>query len=169
MSTAESTAKFVAEYVQQCLARGINSPPKMREAALEEINGIDKEIARINDLKAKKHNLMAVIKNLGGGDSNKSEEPPPDWNTPEKLLKEDFRDLCVKICDEVERSHPRGVETSRIVQEVASIVNHKRGYSAVQWLGYNKIIDRDPESRLVIIGPNWKSRPTDEDNQSQTS
>jgi hypothetical protein len=169
MSTPETTAKFVAEYVQQCLARGINSPAKMREAALDEIDVIDKDIARINDLKMRKHSLMAVIKNLGGGDTNKTEDPTPDWNTPERLLEEDFRDLCVKICDEVERCHPVGVETGKIVQEITDIMNHKHGYSAVQWLGYNKIIDRDPESRLVIIGSNWKNRPKDEGDQSQIS
>ena len=169
MSKSESTAKFVAQYVQQCLARGINSPPKMREAAFDEIQVIDKEIDRINDLKDKRHNLMAVIKNLGGGDTSKSEDPPPDWNTPEKLLEDDFRELCVKICDEVNKNHPRGVEAGKIVQEIASLVNHKHGYSAIQWLGYNKIIDRDPESRLVIMGPNWENRPVDESNESQAS
>jgi len=169
MSKPESTAQFVAKYVQQCLANGINSPPKMREAAMDEIAVLDKEIEKIQGLKARRQNLIAVIKNLGGGDSSKAEEPPPDWSTPESMLEEEFRELCVKVCDEVERSHPSGVETSKIVHEITSILNHKHGYSAVQWLGYNKIIDRDPETRLVIIGPNWESRPTNEDNQGQAN
>lgn len=161
-----SSAKFVSDYIQKCLSEGINSFPKIRNKAQEEIKTLDAQISKIEELKTHQLNLRAVIKNLGGSKIKEREDPVMDFTIPEEKLDNKFKDLCIKICHEIENSHPRGVAPSKIIHEIASLEEHKNGYSAIKWLGSRKIIDRDPEDRSVIIGPNWEDRPMNENNQS---
>lgn len=148
--------KFVGEFIQDCINKGIVNTVDIKNEAESEIKEIDKEIKKIDDLKSRQKKLRAVVKNLGG--EPKKSEKVMDFTTPEEHLDANFKDLCIKICDEIEQSYPKGVPASRIIHELASLEDHKIGYSAIKWLGSRQIISRD-ENRLIIMGPDWKKRP----------
>lgn len=151
------SANFVAEYIQECIQQGVQNPPEMRSRAEKEINEIEEELRKISALRERQKNLRAVIKNLGGFNRARPEKVM-DFTTPEKDLSPEFRSLCVKICEEVEKSVPQGVPASRVIHEITTVKEHKSGYSAVKWLGTRGIIKRD-ENRLIIPGPQWEDRP----------
>jgi len=156
-------ANFVAEYIQECLKEGINNPSGMRSKAEEEIKSLQKEIDRIKLIKERQQKLRAVIKNLGGGNCRESNnDSVQDFKAPENQLPDSYKSIIYDICDEINVSHPKGVEASKIIHEIAKLNDHKNGYSAIQWLGFNKIITRDPNDRSVIKGPRWGKRPVRE-------
>ena len=55
------SGEFVADYVQECITKGIQSPPDIRKRAEEEISKINEEIQKIEVLRTRQGSLRAVL------------------------------------------------------------------------------------------------------------
>lgn len=158
--------QFVADYIQSCLSKGVNSPTDMRNMAIEELKKVTEELAKKDALKTRQSNLNAVVRNLGGGSHNQEPEPRPNFSVPEDQITSEFRTLLIEVCKAVQRSDTSAVRSGDLVDELSiklGILPQNRSSInlAIKWLGVRRIIDRN-DDRMLILGSKWRNRPNNE-------
>lgn len=149
--------EFVAEYIQACLLKGVQSIPDIRQEAEDEISKINEEISKIEDLKTRQGKLRAVIKHLGGGVSKKREVAKTmDFSMKWDNLDSGFQELCLDICRLVVENH--NLTPREIMNTVSDPREHTVMYSAIKWLDYNNVIGREmtDDGRLIVKGSAWE-------------
>ncbi|MDP2683499.1 MAG: hypothetical protein Q8P20_00425 [bacterium] len=155
-------SNFLATFIATCVQSGNNSTLEMCQSAQSRIKEINKDIKRIEDLREEKINLYAAIKHLGGSVKEQKAYKYIDFSIPENQLADNYRVLCINICDIIEQNS-NGLLTSDLIEELskkelASLEDNEQLYFAIKWLAGRLIIDKD-QSLNLIKGKNWDNRP----------
>jgi len=155
----DNEGEFVAWYIQDSVFEGVCKPADIRARAVEDVQKIDERIKKIEELKAQKARLYAVIKHLGGGSKAPAFNETVDFSVSEDKLNPFFKDIMYYICDSLENSRQSdswGIANDQILSQFG-VENNKTIYSAIKWLGSRDIIVRDEDSYLQK-GPKWEDR-----------
>ena len=153
------SGEFVAEYVQECIQKGIQFPADIRKCAEDEIDGINEEIQKIEELRNRQSNLRAVIRHMGGGTKQKkSSSQTMDFTMGWDDLESSFKELCIAICNFISSSGGRKSPRD-IMDAISTLTEQKAVYSAIKWLDHNKVISRlnTADGRVIIKGDSWES------------
>lgn len=152
------SGEFLANYISTCMEEGIASLPDICASAESRIKEIDEEIKKIEVLRTEKIHLHTVIRNLGGGkQQDKTEYIVMDFSIPEDKLDPRLRNLCISICNFIDRKIV-GIKPSHIIEELASLEENAKVYSAIKWLAERDIVTRNKD-RDIVKGSNWTGRP----------
>ena len=153
------SGKFVAEYVQECLKKGVQRPADIRKCAEEEIAEINIQIQKNESLRERQGSLRAVIRHMGGGTKvKKTSTVTMDFSMAWEDLDESFRELCISICSFLSKSNEEKSPRD-IMDAISDPREHKAIYSAIKWLDHNDVIGRrdTDEGRAIIQGSAWDS------------
>jgi len=149
--------EFVADYVQECLSKGVQLPADIRKCAEDEISKINESIQKIEELRGRQSNLRAVIRQLGGGAKvKKTSAETMDFSMSWEDLIEPFQALCTSICTHLS-SQNKDQFPRDIMNLVSDIRDQKAVYSAIKWLEHNEVIDRKntDDGRAIVKGKRW--------------
>lgn len=155
---------FVNEYISTCIQNGKTTPTDICEEASKEILSLDEEIKKIESIRSRQSNLRSVIRQLGGGEVVKRAKKAPMVVDPllsESELDSYVHEICVKICDYIEKTHPVKLKPREIMDAVSSLEENKIVLTGIKWLWDHGVIEREENSlvREISKGKNWNERP----------
>lgn len=156
---------FVNDYIDNCIRAGKTTPTDICDVAQKEILLLDDEMKKIEEIRARQSNLRAVIRQLGGGEINKRAKKAPMIVDPlltETDLDPYLHEMCIKICDFIDKQHPKMLKPREVMDAVSSLEENKIVLTAIKWLWDHGIIDRKEDSlvREISKGKNWNERPS---------
>lgn len=151
-------SKFVEDYINECLEKGVSKINDICDLATQEIESIDEEIEHIYILKERRDDLVKVLKNFNKnniyGKKNKEEQEEPELVNINKTPS--YNDLLVKICDKFVDDSP--LTTSIIISSIGyENKDPTHIYVALKWLLDCGILERD-ENRSFKKGPAWTTK-----------
>lgn len=170
MTTMQNEAQNndVEQFIQKCLEQGKNSLDDMVGEAQKELDEIEDALREHDRIAAsfrpRKKVLMEILKGFGADPkaSRKISPPIPEDSKPEDLT-EEMKNLLIQVCEFLEPRFENNETTlPRDIFEGLNISmeNDFYVYSAIQWLGSQKIIQRGNNGKDLVPGSNWQDRPT---------
>lgn len=158
-------SNFLPEFIAECVSNGKITPNEMCVEANDRIDNINQQIKSIKNLNTEKSNLYCAIRQLGGNKPKVYEYKSWDFSISEDKLVKHHRDLCIAICDLIEKN-PNGLLMTDIRDvldsiKLASLEDDEPVFYAIKWLLGRCIIDKNSSMR-VIKGESWDKRINDD-------
>lgn len=156
---------FVESYISSCLAAGKTSLADICNSAKLEIDSIDQELKKAEELRTRQGNLRALLRQMGVEASKREKVVSSIINTgrPFQELDPYLQETCIKICKFIEDLKQETTTNREIMDSVATPEENKAVLISIKWLFENGIVSRNENSytREIQKGPNWSSRPTE--------
>jgi hypothetical protein len=153
----------VADYIFECASKQICNPDDIAKEALRELQEIDQKLLEADKLRPRRGLLEKVCLHYGEPipkTVKKKPAPLVQQDQPIDSLDADTKDLCRRICEQVEK----GPATPRelMVSCKVSVKDDQAIYASIKILAERGIVSKSNEgTRAIIRGPKWDSRPKD--------
>src|SRR5260221_5696155 len=124
---------FMESYISYCVSVGITSPKNICEKVIQEIDILDKELAKSNDLRIKRKNLVSILKNFDHESIRKFRKPTDMLN---ELIDSDnpsYKEYLINICSFIELKE-KTVSKREIMDHVGGLEQNQIVYMAIKWL-----------------------------------
>lgn len=148
-------AKFILDYLYDLrVNKNIYQPDDVVKYARQEINEIQAELKKMDELRFRQILLLSVINQYEDPKSRKSTIPIPDLGDDS----DEQRELRVKICKLIEENGP--LTNREIINKIADYQKDSQVILAIKWLGEHNIVKRQQEGSETKIGTGdkWEDR-----------
>ncbi len=148
---------FMEKYINDCVALGISSPKNICDKVLEDIDGVDKELAVSNDLRIKRKNLISILKSFDHDSVKKFKKSADILNALIDSENPSYKEYLINICSFIEKKNEDTISKREIMDHVGWDQN-QIVYMAIKWLCDRGILITN-EDRSISKGESWSSRP----------
>lgn len=140
--------KFIVKFIAESAKNGIEAP----EAAKQEIEEIDKQLAASEKLKLRRVQLIGVLDHFGDTSYRRKRTVNIPVSEDIDFSSESLLKLRKDIKEIVEKESPINVRD--IINTISSYDDDVLIMRALKWMGDNDIVARDDQGR-VKPGVNW--------------